>query len=291
MRDPFRAAAPAACALFTLLSMPAAADPGGESIYEITARAARDRDIEPSHTFGKASTIVPASEVSRDGGLLVGFEFGLGKLDQAEVIFAVRPIYRTPAREWSDSEYGAFVGRDSKVVRTRRVVAKPGYAVGALILSQGEYVTGASLIFMEVGQQALNPESSYTSDWVGDRQGGAVDTYTGKGAPVIGVFAARRDNQLRALGLNYVRAPSEDPVPPPRVVTQGPVADEQAAASLAAQARAFREQQQAADHQIRWLWVGVFSAVALLSTIAGIIVRARRVEDDEPRQPYRLPDT
>jgi hypothetical protein len=291
MRDPFRAAAPAACALLTLWSMPVAADTGGESIYEITARAARDREIEPSHTFGKASTIVPASEVARDGGLLVGFEFGLGKLGQAEVIFAVRPVYRTPAREWSDSEYGAFSGRDSRVVRTRRVIARPGYAVGGLILSQGDYVTGASLIFMEVGPQALNPDSSYTSDWVGDRQGGAVDTYTGKGAPVIGVFAARRDNQLRALGLNYVRTPSEEVSPPPRVVTSGPVADEQAAASLAAQARAYREQQQS-DHQTRWLWVGVFSAVALLSTIAGIIVRARQTEpDDEPRQPYRLPDT
>jgi hypothetical protein len=287
MRDPFRTAATTAGALLALLTATGAAD---ESLYEITARAARDRDVEASHSLAKIPDVVPASELGRDGGLLVGFEFGLGKLNEAEVIYAVRPVYRTPIREWSDSEYGAFTGRDTRVTKRRRVVARPGYAVGGLILGQGEYVTGASLIFMEVGATSLKLESTYTSDWVGDRQGGATETLTGKGAPVIGVFAARKDNQLRALGLFYVRTnkPVEEQPPAPPVAKPSSLSAESAeAASLAAQARAYREQQ---AEQTRWLWVGIFSAVALLSTIAGILVRNRRQSDDEERIPFRLPD-
>src|SRR4029077_10735016 len=122
----------------------------------------------------------PYSEIPAQGGLLIGFDLGVGKFFNIETVYALRPIYMTAHGETSIEDHGLFRGRrqvgrrvfKTKVLRTVRVVARPGYAVGGVPVRSGLHITGLSLTFMRINGRALDPLQSYDSEWVGDRTGG-----------------------------------------------------------------------------------------------------------------------
>src|SRR5439155_10845734 len=63
----------------------------------------------------------------------------------------------------------------------------------------------------------LDPQQSYTSDWLGDTKFGRQGTVSGNGAPIIGVFGNQDERQVLALGLLYINdetaAAPEQPAP------------------------------------------------------------------------------
>jgi hypothetical protein len=102
------------------------------------------------------------------------------------------------------AERGPFMGRyygypSSKVVRA---VAKPGYAVGGVTVKAGLGIDGFSVTFMEIKGDALDPEKSYKSDWLGGQGGGGPTPLAGDGSPVVGIFGKTSGDKVPRIGLN-----------------------------------------------------------------------------------------
>ncbi len=131
-----------------------------------------------------------------DGGLLVGFEIGLGTFATNEVFKSCRPIYRAGNREVKGKQYGT--GPD----RTVKALAREGYAVGAIHVKAGLLVDGMSVTFMKIaGPRKLDPKDSYESAWIGGQGGNGPTQLGGDGTPVIGVVGKTTQNELTGIGL------------------------------------------------------------------------------------------
>ncbi|HEX5271643.1 MAG TPA: hypothetical protein VFW33_14195, partial [Gemmataceae bacterium] len=137
------------------------------------------------------------TDTAPEGGLLVGFEIGLGKFVSTDIIKAARPIYRAGGKESLGKQYGTDTSRVVKVV------AKEGYAVGAINVRAGLLVDGMSVTFMKVnGPGRLDPKDSYESEWVGGKGGNAPVRLGGDGTPVIGITGKSNKTDLTGLGLH-----------------------------------------------------------------------------------------
>jgi hypothetical protein len=273
-------------------------------------------------------------EVPAEGGLLIGFDCGVGRFMDIETVYALRPIYLTARGEVTGQDLGLFWGQRqvgqrtfrSKVLRTVAIRANPGYAVGAVTLRTGLNINGLSVTFMRVSGGTLDPNSSYTSQWVGDRTGGSESTVSGAGAPVVGVVGFQDEEHVSALGLVLVRAPAvlppkdgvaERPADVPRVIPPAaPVRVEpppKAPETTPAPAQADNKDRtttQAAGGT-GWLPYAIFGFVTLPSFVALLIVlrgkghglegapgrRSRPVAEDEaipevlPADPEPGPET
>ena len=111
------------------------------------------------------------------------------------------------------------------MLRTVHIQARPGYAVGGLTVRSGLNINGLCVTFMKIDGNALDPNQSYVSDWVGDRTGGGEASVDGNGAPVIGVVGSQDDEKATALGLIYATAPAAafDPPAPARPAAPAPM--------------------------------------------------------------------
>src|SRR5438132_3089597 len=192
-----------------------AADPGdGEARLFAAARVAvANNRIAKTEAAGFTLQKTPFSETLAEGGVLVGFDIALGKFVRDDTIVGLRPIYRTARGEVATQEYGPFRSADSggskklprnQAIRTVRVTANPGYAIGAITLRTAIGIRGMSLTFMRVQGETLASQQSYTSAWIGSDSGGREATLNCGGAPVVGVFGNQDDQRVLALGLTYV---------------------------------------------------------------------------------------
>jgi hypothetical protein len=209
---------------------PAVADGGdkGGDVFAAARAAVAGRRIAKTSALGFALEKKPFIEAPAEGALLVGFDVGLGKVGNDELVFALRPLYRTAQGDTSYQDFGVFQsaaepaaarkrGPRKQATRTVHLQADPGYAVGEITLRTGVNIRGMSLTFMRVSGRTLDPQQSYTSDWLGDTKFGRQGTVSGNGAPIIGVFGNQDDRQVLALGLLYIKeetaAAPEQPAP------------------------------------------------------------------------------
>ena len=135
-------------------------------------------------------------DLAPEGALLIGFEVGLGKFIDHDVISALRPIYRL--RDGSEV-LGQLQGSDMS--RAVRVQAKPGYAVGGMKIKSALQIDGFSLTFMRVNYRALDHRSKYDSEWIGGPGGSREAVLGGDGAFVVGIIGRASDKRCSALGL------------------------------------------------------------------------------------------
>ena len=75
----------------------------------------------------------------------------------------------------------------------RYLMAKEGYAVGALDIKSNPYVAAIRVVFMRLGDDGkLDKEDTYKSEWFGARNvGGTPETVGGDGRKVIGIHGCR----------------------------------------------------------------------------------------------------
>lgn len=140
-------------------------------------------------------------DVAPAGGILVGFDLGPAQYFRGvDVVGMLRPIYRVGDKDVP----GQLHGVDQK--RSVRVVAKPGYAVGAVRVNTGLWIDACSVTFMKVAGDRLDPKDSYESAWTGDKANGLPATLGGDGTPVIGITGhTDGENRVTAVGLLYLR--------------------------------------------------------------------------------------
>jgi hypothetical protein len=189
--------------------------------------AVRQGQVEKSRLLGFALSKQSFEDLPRGGGILVGFDLGIGKFVNIETIYAIRPVYRIEDMEVSGGEHGLFVNKvegkkthKTKVLRTVKLRARPGYAVGSVTMRTGLNINGLTVTFMRIEGNTLNPDHYYRSDWVGDQSGGNEGTLSSDGAPIVGVYGNKDDDHVTAFGLIYAK----DLEPRPESATQAPKA-------------------------------------------------------------------
>jgi hypothetical protein len=127
------------------------------------------------------------------GGLLVGVRVTAA----AGRVKAIRPVFRSEAGQNEDGP--AWFGRGGG--NPTDLIAKDGYAVGAITVKAGTRVDGLSVTFMRVKANGmLDPRDGYPSAWFGGTGATKEITLGGTGKAVVGL-TGRSGLDLDALGL------------------------------------------------------------------------------------------
>jgi hypothetical protein len=144
-----------------------------------------------------------------DGSPVLGFSYQFGEWAGKPAIQDLVPIYDGE----DQSEKPAAAPRPPRNRRRRpgmnpgaqQVVARNGYAVGALEVKTNPYVAAVRVVFMRLGDDGrLDTEDAYKSAWIGQAAGSA-QTVGGDGRKVIGVHG-RHGLILNAVGLVLERS-------------------------------------------------------------------------------------
>ena len=113
---------------------------------------------------------------------VLGFRYELGNWDRQDVIKTIHPLYnRTSSGEGI-------------------VVAKPEYQVVGLNVDSNEYVNAVQVVFARARGEVVDPNDTYTSDWLGVTTGRPPQTIGCDGRRVVGIFG-RQGLITNALGL------------------------------------------------------------------------------------------
>ena len=161
-------------------------------LFDSIAHAIRAGGLPKTREVGLTADKEAFRVVPEQGALLVGFDINA---DDTKIA-GLRPIFLTAE--------GHAIGRWCGVARAkpRRIVAKLGYAVGAVNVQARLWLTGLSLQFMEIGLEGLNPAASYQSDWLGHAPtSGSGSQVTGEGSAVIGIHGHAGATEISSLGL------------------------------------------------------------------------------------------
>jgi hypothetical protein len=137
------------------------------------------------------------------GGILIGFNVGMRKFLDKDVIGALQPIYLTRDGEIT----GEWIG--PKPASATTVKAKSGYVVGGVKIRTGLGIDGFSLTFTKLDKDRLQVKETYQSDWIG-LDGGQQTTLGGHGYFFVGVYGHLNDQTNPcSLGLITVLKPKE----------------------------------------------------------------------------------
>lgn len=130
-----------------------------------------------------------------NNGVLVGFQFGLGKFVNNDIVKSIRPIYSTKG----GLKFGNWYGPVPAVPIT--IKAKKGYVVSGLSVRTALSLDAITVIFAKLGKDGLDLKDTYNSETVGGN-GGRPSTIEGKGALFVGVTGHQgNDGAPCSLGL------------------------------------------------------------------------------------------
>ena len=144
------------------------ADDAARPLLAAAKEAVADGRLTQSKVLGFNLGKVAFSESPEDGGVLIGFDLGLGKFLDIENIYALRAVYLTRSGEVTTKEHGLFHDKvqaknkvvKTKVLRTVHLRASPGYAVGGVTLRSGLNINGLSVTFMRIHDRRLDTNHS-----------------------------------------------------------------------------------------------------------------------------------
>ncbi len=114
------------------------------------------------------------------GGLLIGFQVGLGKFANNDIVNALRPIFLTKNGE----KFGAWHGPAPAAPIT--VKAKRGYVVSGLSVRTALALDALTVTFAKLDKDGLDLSDTYNSQTVGG-SGGRLASIGGQGAIFVGV--------------------------------------------------------------------------------------------------------
>jgi hypothetical protein len=162
----------------------------------------RERRFTETRIAGGAFAPLIFEDVPPEGAVLIGFEVGLGQFVTNDIIDYLRPIYLTAQGE----KLGPALGRPT--ARMLTVKAKPGYAVGGMVIHGGGLLDGFSITFMKLDKKGLTRDGAYESPWIGG-PGGGEEVAGGDGSFVVGICGRkceeRENGKPGGLGLVLLR--------------------------------------------------------------------------------------
>jgi hypothetical protein len=185
-----------------------------DKFMEAVQSAVSSRRTDRTRALGFMAEKPNFNDSLPQGGVLIGFECGVGSFGDIETVYALRPIYRTTRGVSGGQEHGLFSDqRDGKrviksqVKRTVRVQAGAGYAVGAITIRSGLNINGLSLTYYRIKGDRLDPFDSRESAWIGDRTGGSENSVSADGKPIVGIFGRQDERHVMSVGLIYADLP------------------------------------------------------------------------------------
>lgn len=152
------------------------------ALAEKIAAAASAKTYTRSENSSQDGTTNGWADLPEEGGLLVGFEFF--EVGKERRIRSLRPYFMTSK--------GIVAGKDRGKMEkvTNKIIARPGYAVAGLLVSDKK--RGMQVVFMKIdpatGRFATDSASTYKSTWFGDKGREQPRQIGGDGRFVIGVY-------------------------------------------------------------------------------------------------------
>ena len=126
-------------------------------------------------------------EVIPDGGAIV---IGLSlTTDEKDNVLSICPVYHTGFRAFAGKAFGRG-GKDTAASSAGDSVlflAKPGYALSGIELSEAVPFQSFRVNFMKISGNALDPKDAYSSRWVGSESESKQIVGNPKGLPVVGL--------------------------------------------------------------------------------------------------------
>ncbi len=133
-------------------------------------------------------------ETAPPGGILVGLKVSRGKFINNDIVQSVQAIYQVEDEFVLGKLYGP-----PNIGPQETLMARPGYAVGGIIVRAGLIIDGVELVFMRIRGNRLDANDSYKSAFVGGNGGGETKL-VGAGQLVVGIFGGYEQN-VNGLGL------------------------------------------------------------------------------------------
>ncbi len=134
-------------------------------------------------------------EVAQEGGVLVGARVGYVEPGRDQKVGMIQPVFQAGSTYVSGKPHG------KDVPPSITVVARPGYAVGAINTRTGLFLDAFQFVFMRFRDGQLDTSDSYTSDWLGDPHGGGDGKASGDGSLVVGIHGRTSGREVNMLGL------------------------------------------------------------------------------------------
>jgi hypothetical protein len=134
-------------------------------------------------------------EVAPERGVLVGVRVGYDNA-QASKVASIQPIFQVGNNYVEGKRFGLGDPASSATVAGR-----PGYAVGAINTRAGMWLDAFQIVFMRFKDGQLDPEDSYTTDWLANSRGGNAGTAAGEGKLVVGIHGRSNGRVVNSLGL------------------------------------------------------------------------------------------
>lgn len=155
--------------------------------------------LRKTPVIGNARGGDPFEDLPGQAGLLVGFGYATGAWAGHTVIKAIQPVFRTPAGDVKGAWHGEPGGTE------KVILARPGYAVGALDGRSGDRLDSLRITFMRPKAGGLDTRDTYQSDWFGGKPGN--EHTGGSGGAVVGIHG-RCGADIDAIGLVETVAPN-----------------------------------------------------------------------------------
>jgi hypothetical protein len=158
-------------------------------------------------------------DVNRLGMVLIGFRVGIGPFVDRMTVQAVEPIYlnqrgvEIPGPKHGKEKLGVAKRGRANAPESEILRAKPGYAVGAVLLHTSVGIDGMRVVFMRIDGEKLNPADAYESKWVGTVGQGVPKTVGGAGALIVGFCGIEVGKDLQQIG--FVFLGKKTPTKPP----------------------------------------------------------------------------
>jgi hypothetical protein len=149
-------------------------------VYSFVEEAVRDKRLADVDIRGFTLHKNTYRDVCEEGGVLIGFQVGLGKFTNNDIVKSLRPIYLTKKGE----KFGNWQGPAPAAPVT--IKAKPGYVVSSIIVRSALALDALTLTFAKLGKEGLDLSDTYNSEQVGGN-GGRPAEVSGKGALFVGV--------------------------------------------------------------------------------------------------------
>ena len=134
-------------------------------------------------------------EVAPKHGVLVGMRVGYVNAFGGSKVGSIQPIFQVDSTYSEGQQYGG------NMAPSLTVMARPGYAVGAINTRTGLLLDGFQIIFARYKSGRLDTKDSYKSDWIGDPRGGGSANVSGGGNIVVGIHGRSNGREINALGL------------------------------------------------------------------------------------------
>ena len=140
--------------------------------------------------------------MSDQPSVLIGLKLNFDDIYQKRVVRGLQAIFRNRNKGEVTSDVSPGTNKEDT---TRRVIAKDGYAVGAVEARLDPYVRQVRIHFYRIVGKQLNPDNSYSTEWYGNWPDGALEEKVDAGTKIPVGIHGRSGAGMDIIGLVVIK--------------------------------------------------------------------------------------